>query len=325
MKRDIFLEDEVVKSARIRNVFGPVPSRRLGRSLGIDLVPSKACSYDCLYCQLGRTTRKTIERREYVPMTDILMEVEERLAAGATADYVTLSGSGEPTLHAECGDIIRTIKTLTHIPVAVLTNGSLLWDPAVREELSAADLVIPSLDAGDAEMFVRVNRPHPEIEFERMVEGLVAFSREYAGRIWLEVFLLDGITADEAEVRKIAGHAARIRTDKVQINTVSRPPAENAAKAPSSERLAELAKLFGPEAELVHGFSGTLDEHEFLIGKARILDLLSRRPHDLDEISSLLSLNPNEALKLLEGLLHEGMAASNLDERDVRQFFAKTL
>lgn len=310
---------------RIRNVFGPVPSRRLGRSLGVDLVPSKACSYDCIYCQLGRTTEKTVERREYVSMSDVLMEVEERLAAGAKADFITLSGSGEPTLHSDCGDIIRIIKTLTSIPVAVLTNGSLLWDSAVREELSAADLVIPSLDTGDAETFARVNRPHSAIDFDRMIDGLIAFGEEFTGRIWLEVFLLDGLTAIETEARKIAAHVARIRADKVQINTVSRPPAEGAAKAPPETRLEELAKLFDPAAEIVHGFSGALDEYEFLAGKARVLDLLARRPNSLDEISSVLSLNRNEALKLLEGLLHEGMIASKLDEHDVRQFFAKTL
>ncbi len=313
-----------MQSMRIRNVFGPIPSRRLGRSLGIDLVPSKTCSYDCVYCQLGRTTNKTIERRPFVPMSDILMEVEERLACGAKADHITLSGSGEPTLHSDCGDIIRTLKTLTRTPIAVLTNGSLLWDPAVREELAAADLVIPSLDAGDGETFARINRPHPSLNFDTMVEGLVTFSREFTGALWLEVFLVAKINDDEDQVRKMAAIAARMRTDRIQVNSVARPPAEENAKAPSPKVLADRAKLFDGNVELVPGFSGTMDEHEFMIGKARVLDLLDRRPHTLEEISSVLFLNPNETLKLLEGLLHEGMIVSTFED-DVRRFSCKTL
>ncbi len=304
---------------RVRNVFGPVPSRRLGRSLGVDLVPSKACSYDCIYCQLGHTTNKTIERREYVPMSDVLMELEERLAAGTHADYITLSGSGEPTLHSDIGDIIRTIKTITDIPVAVLTNGSLLWDPDVRRELSAADLVIPSLDAGDEEAFARVNRPHGSIAFEPMIEGLVSFGQEYAGEIWLEVLLLDGITATKQEATKIARQVEKIRADRVQIGTVSRPPANVAACATSPAVLTELAVLFGKTAEVIHGFSGTLEEHSFLAGKAGILDLVQGRPHTLDEISGVLAINRNETLKILEGMLNEGLLNSRI-RRGARYF-----
>ncbi|MBC8157964.1 MAG: radical SAM protein, partial [Alphaproteobacteria bacterium] len=264
---------------RIRNVFGPVPSRRLGRSLGIDLVPSKACSYDCIYCQLGQTTNKTVERREYVPMTDILMELEERLAVGADADYITLSGSGEPTLHSDIGDIIRTIRTMTDIPVAVLTNASLLGDADVRRDLAAADLVIPSLDAGDEEAFARVNQPHGSISYGAMIEGLSTFAREYKGQIWLEVLLLDGITATAQETGKIARQVKKIRTDRIQIGTVSRPPASDAALPPSAVLLEELAKLFEPTAEIIHGFSGTIEEHAYFAGKAGILDLVQGRPH----------------------------------------------
>jgi len=309
---------------RIRNVFGPVPSRRLGRSLGVDLVPVKACSYDCVYCQLGRTTTRTVKRRAYVPMTDVLVEVEERLAAGVAADFVTLSGSGEPTLHSDCGDIVRTVKTLTDIPVAVLTNGSLLWDAEVREELMAADLVIPSLDAGDAETFARVNRPHPAIAFERMVEGLVAFSREYKGRLWLEVFLLDGITANEEAARKIAGHVARMRTDRVQINTVSRPPAEEFAMAPPRDLLERLLPIFGPNAEVVAGFAGTLDEHGFMASRSRVLDKLQGGPQTLDDLSQTLGINRNEAVKLLESLLNEDLIQCKV-RQGVRYFLCRSL
>jgi len=151
-------------------VFGPVPSRRLGRSLGVDVVPLKTCTYDCIYCQLGRTTRKTTERREWVPLEDVISELAEKLSA--EPDYVTLSGSGEPTLYSRIGELIQRIKRLTDIPVAVLTNGSLLWDPGVRKDLLRADLVVPSLDAADAGMFRVVNRPHEDISFDQMLRGL---------------------------------------------------------------------------------------------------------------------------------------------------------
>ena len=177
-----------------RHVYGPVPSRRLGRSLGIDLVPFKTCTYDCVYCQLGRTTNKTIDRQEYVPIKDVLTELEQKLAAGDIPDYISLAGSGEPTLNLGIGRLIAEIKSLTDIPVAILTNGSLLWMPDVQDALMAADLVLPSLDAGDEHLFQYVNRPHEEISFERMVDGIATFTRRFPGEVWLEILLLWRVT-----------------------------------------------------------------------------------------------------------------------------------
>jgi wyosine [tRNA(Phe)-imidazoG37] synthetase (radical SAM superfamily) len=204
-------------------IYGPVPSRRLGRSLGIDLVPFKTCTYDCIYCQLGRTTNKTMERRSYVPIEDIIGELKIKLATGEHPHYITIAGSGEPTLHSEIGELIVRIKAMTKIPVTVLTNGSLLFMPEVRAALMQADLVIPSLDAGDETMFRYVNRPHPEISFDRMVNGLIDFTRDFPGDVWLEVLLLFGITGMADETRKIAAYAERIGPQRVQLNTVCRP------------------------------------------------------------------------------------------------------
>ena len=180
-------------------VYGPVPSRRLGRSLGVDLVPYKVCSYDCIYCQLGRTKNKTIERKPYIPGATILDQVRQKLQEGVSADYITVAGSGEPTLNSEIGRLIHDIKKHTEIPVAVLTNSSLLGDSRVREAIVEADVVLPSLDAYDQKAFEAINRPHPEIPFEAMVEGLMAFRKAYGGEIWLEVFVLDGINATETD------------------------------------------------------------------------------------------------------------------------------
>ncbi len=207
---------------RQHHIFGPVPSRRLGRSLGVDLVPFKTCTYDCIYCQLGRTTCKTHERKEWVPMDAVLEELKQKLATHP--DYITLSGSGEPTLCPRLGEIIERIKAMTSIPVAVLTNGSLLWLKEVRAAVALADVVMPSLDAGDDLLFQTVNRPHPEITFERLVSGLEQFRREFTGQYWLEVMLLAGHTALPAHVQKIAHWVQRIRPDRVQLNTATRPP-----------------------------------------------------------------------------------------------------
>ncbi len=178
-----------------RYVYGPVPSRRLGRSLGVDLVPFKVCTFDCVYCQLGRTTIKTLERKEYVSAADVLDEVKRKLAEEDNPNYITFAGSGEPTLNSRIGDLILRIKDLTDIQVAVLTNGSLLCTKEVQDDLMAADLVIPSLDAGDEQLFRYVNRPHENISFDRLVDGLVDFTRRFPGQVWLEILLLEGVTS----------------------------------------------------------------------------------------------------------------------------------
>lgn len=284
----------------MKYVFGPVPSRRLGRSLGVDLVPLKACTFDCIYCQLGRTTDKTIARRDGLSVAEVLEEVRQRLPS--RPDTITLSGSGEPTLSKHLGDVIKGIRSMTDIPVAVLTNGSLLWIPAVREALRSASIIIPSLDAGDAEMFEAVNRPHPDITFQRVVEGLVAMRQAFPGAYWLEVMLLAGHTAIEAEVSKIAGLVERIRPDRVQINTATRPPAEPYATAASDARLRRLARLIPGHVEIIaHRKIGPSDP-AVRDGAEEILDLLLRRPCTMDDIQSALQIRHSEASKHLEVL-----------------------
>ncbi|MCK4275198.1 MAG: radical SAM protein, partial [Phycisphaerae bacterium] len=225
-------------------IFGPVPSRRLGRSLGVDLVPFKTCTYDCVYCQLGRTTCKTVQRKEYVPLEDVLQELRSKLSS--QPDYITLSGSGEPTLYSKTGELIDRIKAMTNIPVAVLTNGSLLWQAEVRSQLMNADLVVPSLDAGDEAMFQAVNRPHEDITFERMLDGLIEFRREFQGQYWLEVMFLAGHNAIHSEAQNLAECVSLIKPDRVQLNTATRPPAEDYAVTVSQQRLSELAAMFDP-------------------------------------------------------------------------------
>ncbi|MEM2983557.1 MAG: radical SAM protein, partial [Candidatus Bathyarchaeia archaeon] len=236
-------------------IFGPVPSRRLGRSLGIDLVPFKTCPYDCIYCQLGRTTKKTVERMEYISTPLIMEEIDRRLKEPSGIDFITFSGSGEPTLHSGLGELISRVKKWTDIPVAVLTNGGLFFNPQVRKAVLDADLVIPSLDCGDEEMFQRINRPHPDISFQQMVEGLVYLREEFRGVIWLEVFLVKGINTLDNEVHKIASWSRKIRPDRIQLNTVERPPAEPFVKKPSDSELMSISRVFDGNVDIISSFS----------------------------------------------------------------------
>lgn len=285
-------------------VFGPVPSRRLGRSLGVDLVPLKTCTYDCIYCQLGRTTCKTAERKQWRPLEKILHDVKEKLQT--KPDYITLSGSGEPTLFTPLDALIDGIRSITDVPVAVLTNGSLLGDAAVRRELLKADLVVPSLDAGDEKTFQRVNRPHKNISFSRMLDGLAALRGEFKGRYWLEVFLLGGETSGEPQLANIRRAVERIRPDRVQLNTVSRPPAENYAAAMTRERLEEIAASFSPPAEVIAEFHAESAAETGRSGGDDVLLLLQRRPCQISDIVGGLRIHRLEVLKIIEHLVAAG-------------------
>lgn len=292
------------RTKRRLQVFGPVHSRRLGRSLGVDLVPFKTCSYDCIYCQLGRTTRRTLERREWVPMDSVLGDLKRALSC--SPDTITLGGSGEPTLHSRLGELIECIRSLTRTPVAVLTNGSLLWQEAVRAEVALADVVLPSLDAGDPEKFAFINRPHPDLHFDQVIEGLTAFRREFKGRYWLEVLLLNGYTAIEADVRKLAEWVRQIQPDRVQLNTVVRPPAEGFAMAMPREKLARFARLFAPPAEVIAGPQAPSGLAFGIPMTEAVISLLRRRPCTRDDVARGLGASRPGVLKLLEILCLRG-------------------
>jgi wyosine [tRNA(Phe)-imidazoG37] synthetase (radical SAM superfamily) len=282
-------------------VFGPVPSRRFGRSLGVDLVPYKTCPFDCIYCQLGRTTDKTVERRVWVPVADVLADVRARL--DSRPDYITLSGSGEPTLHAGIGEIIAGIKGMTSTPVAVLTNGALLADAAVRRALGRADVVAPSLDSPDATLFQYVNRPHSSLRFDEVVGGLLQLRGEYEGQIWLEVFLIAGVTAMENEVSRLAAIAEGLKPDRIHLNTASRPTAESYVDAVPLERMRRLAAIFGDRAAVIAAGGHTAPDLQMPAGLDEVMGLLARRPCTAAGIATGLGMHLNEALKYVgEGI-----------------------
>ncbi len=283
-------------------IFGPVASRRLGFSLGVDIIPFKTCSFDCIYCQLGETTDRIIQRGKFVACDKILEELSEKLKQQQKVDYITFSGSGEPTLNSDIGKLIRGVKKITSIPVAVLTNGSLLWQKEVRDELAAADLVIPSLDAASQKTFERINRPHPSLKIEKIIKGITEFSREFKGEIWLEIMFTKGINARAGEIEKIKEALAGMNLKKIQINTVARPPAVKEARPLTMEELNKIKETIGEKCEIIVEFkhkkqaSGREDAEE------QILNLLKRRPAGLEELSKVTGLHKNEVIKYLERL-----------------------
>ena len=288
-------------------IYGPVPSRRLGLSLGVDIIPPKVCTLDCVYCQVGRTTTKTAERGDFLDIEAVLAELREKLAAGAKANYVTVGGSGEPTLHSRLGDLIDGIRALTDIPVALLTNGTLLYRADVRGDCARADVVLPSLDAGDADVFAAVNRPTGDISIEKLVSGLVQFREEFRGQIWLEVFLIPGVNTDRDQIEKIKSLVARIRPDRVHLNTAVRPVAEKGVEAVPPERLAEIAGRIGANCEVVASAPvPSACDHHVERATADVLSMLKRRPCSISDICAGLGMTRNEAVKHVSLLQEAG-------------------
>jgi wyosine [tRNA(Phe)-imidazoG37] synthetase (radical SAM superfamily) len=295
----------------MKYVFGPVPSRRLGQSLGIDTIPLKTCNWNCVYCQLGRTMPLTNERREYVLDENILYEVEQILRSHVNGgiDWVTFVGSGEPTLHLYLGEIIRRVKTLTALPVAVITNGSLLYLPEVRQELSLADAVLPTLDAGTAELYRKINRPHPEATFERLVDGLVAFRKQYRGKLWVEVMLIKGLNDTLQALEDIAKVLQKVKPDGVHINLPTRPPAETWVQPTDEEGLMRAISIFGNIAEVVHPAEGSFDLGGYENVVDAIVSIITRHPMRQDELERALDRwSPEQVSEALADLKISGRA-----------------
>ncbi len=294
----------LVSKSSWEHLYGPVPSRRLGRSLGVDLVPYKTCSFDCIYCQLGRTTNKTVERQPYVDPAAILDELGQWLKQDGQADYITFSGLGEPTLNSGLAEMVTAAGEMTDIPIAILTNGSLLWQPEVRAACHAADLLVPSLDAGTPRAFARVNRPESSLDIAQIVEGLCQAQQECAADMWLEVMLVAGYNDSDEELAALHEAIDEIKPESVQINTVVRPPVEQYARAVSGETLQQAEQALGPRAQII----APLDAQSVMAedrqrSEQEVMALLQRRPCTLQDIAAGLGMHPNEAVKYVDALL----------------------
>lgn len=283
-------------------VFGPVPSRRLGLSLGVDTVPLKTCNWNCVYCQLGRSRPVVNKRREYYPCEQIISEVREALKSPGSGglDWITFVASGETTLHSGMGKLIRRIKSLTEIPVAVITNGSLLSRPEMRAELAAADAVFPSLDAGDEATYRLMNRAHPDLTFQRHLKGLAAFNAEYDGRFAVEVMLVGGFNDTERSLSDLTAALESVGPDEIHIVTPTRPPAECSVAPPDDATLRRALEMFGKAARIAPPPVGEFDSATGQSALDAVIDIIVRHPMAHAQVERMLErLDPDHSADLL--------------------------
>lgn len=299
-------------------LFGPVPSRRLGMSLGIDLVPHKVCSLNCIYCECGSTTRLTIERKEHVPYNEVIQELKQFLGNNPAPDYITFSGSGEPTLNSRIGDILKFIKrNYPGIPVAVLTNGTLLNNKQVRTEILDADLVLPSLDVASDLSFRRTNRPFHSLNIEDYINGLCEFRKEYHGKIWLEVLIIPGYNDSKQDLNLLKETFMKIQPESIQLNTLDRPGVVPGLKAAGKEELEQIANFWQldnveiiaavPELKEIKSFRDDIE--------SAILETIFRRPCTIDDLAKILGLHIDEINKYLDTLEADDKIESVQQER----------
>lgn len=295
----------------MKYVFGPVPSRRLGQSLGIDTIPLKTCNWNCVYCQLGRTKPLTNERKEYFPPEDILLEVKQALDAHKPGeiDWVTFVGSGEPILHSGIGFLIRRVKELTELPIAVITNGSLLYLPEVRQELVIADAVLPSLDAGTPGLYRRINRPHADITYDRLLGGLIDFRSVYQGKLWVEVMLVHGLNDTPEALWSLAEALRLVQPDAVHIVLPTRPPAETWVRPPDEESLMQATAILGNVAQVIHPAEGSFDLSGYDNPVEALIGIITRHPMRQEELERTLERwSPGRVRQVLAELEASGQA-----------------
>ena len=286
----------------MKYVYGPVPSRRLGKSLGIDPIPSKTCNFQCIYCQLGKTTNFTNIRKNYFPKKEIVANMKKAIKLNENNfDYITFVGSGEPTLYKDLKDLILRAKDLSKKPVCVITNGSLLYHKEVQNALLCADVVLPSLDAGDEKLFIKVNRPQPSIIFEKFIQGFIDFKKRFTGRFWIEVMLMKGINDTKGELLKIKEKLDLIKPDRIDINVPIRPPVEKWVEIPDKNIFSDLNVIFDnytninfPEEGVFSIYSNDFDKE--------VLSILERHPMRQDQIIESFSSSSFSKDKIISNL-----------------------
>jgi len=295
-------------------IYGPVPSRRLGFSLGVDIVPYKFCTLDCIYCQLGRTKHKRVKRKSFASCAGIIGEIREAVSSGKEIDFITFSGSGEPTLNSDIGGLIHEVRKITSIPVAVLTNGTLLYREDVQKDLMEAQVVIPSLDAVSQEMFRRINRPHYSLNIQSIMKGMKEFRSVYKGRLWLEVMLVKGFNDDRQELSQMKEALTRISPDKVYLNTVIRPPSERYAEPLSAAEMVSIKNYLDANCEVISEFHKKRSAGDKDI-RGSIIEMTKRRPLTVTDIAGVLGISEKNAESIIGTLKAEHTLAEKKHER----------
>jgi wyosine [tRNA(Phe)-imidazoG37] synthetase (radical SAM superfamily) len=293
----------------VRYIYGPVPSRRLGRSLGIDPIPSKTCNFQCIYCQLGRTTYFTNERQNYYPKDEIIAEIEEAVKLNENKfDYVTFVGSGEPTLYKDLKDLIQFVKDVLNKPICVITNGSLMYQKEVSDALMLSDVVLPSLDAGDELSFKRINRPHPALNYKDIIQGLIDFKKKFKGKFWIEIMLMKGINDSKEALSKIKNQLDLINPDRIDINVPIRPPTEKWVQIPNKNVISLLNAIFGDYNNINFPEIGKfgISSFDFEIELINIIERHPMRQEQIFETFISIDLNRDDIKQRLNNLKLEG-------------------
>ncbi|MFX1392972.1 MAG: radical SAM protein [Promethearchaeota archaeon] len=300
----------------MKYIYGPVPSRRLGRSLGIDPIPLKTCNYQCIYCQLGKTTYFTNKRRNYCPKQEIILEMKKAIKQNEEIiDYITFVGCGEPTLYKDLEELIIKVQEISNKPICVITNGALLYNSEVSKALNLVNIVLPSLDAGDEKLFIKINRPHPTIKYDKVIQGLIEFRKHFKGKFWIEIMIMKGINDSKEELSKIKEKIDDINPDRIDINVPIRPPVEKWVEIPHKSIISILNEIFGdyydinfPEKGIFGLYSSDFEEELFSIIKRhpmrqeQILETFSSNNFDKDKI--LLRLEKLESLKKIKKIIY---------------------
>ncbi|MBN1463434.1 MAG: radical SAM protein [Paludibacteraceae bacterium] len=301
-------------------LFGPVPSRRLGMSLGVDFVPKKVCSLDCVYCEVGKTTKLTLDRKEYVPFEKIKEELTHYFTNNPNPDYITFSGSGEPTLNMFIGEILQFIKqNKPNIPVAVLTNGTLFYDKSVRAAMLDADVVLPSLDAATEAVFKKINRPAKDLIFDKYIQGLIDFRKEFKGKIWLEIFILPNYNDTENELTELKNMILKIKPDSVQLNTLDRPGTVSNLQGASRDELQRIVHFLNLDnVEIIAASPERKNVQSYRTDKeTAIIETIARRPCTLNDLTKILGMHVNEINKYLDVLEADKIIETVTQERGV--------
>lgn len=293
-----------------KNIFGPVPSRRLGLSLGIDLVPSKVCSMNCVYCEVGRTNKLTVERKEYIDHEEIIHELNSYLSTSPELDYITFSGAGEPTLNNKIGKLIKFLKSdHPDYKLALLTNASLLTSEELRNQLLDLDLILPSLDAVSTNVFIEINRPHPKLKIDKIIEGLKNFNDDFQTEMWLEIFIVPGLNDADYELSLLKEKISEIKPDKVHLNSLDRPGTENWVRPLCKSDIDRLIAFFNPiNLEMIGKFKSTkhLDTIDLNVREI-IVSTLKRRPCTKEDLVEMTGMKINELNKYLEAIEKKGI------------------
>ena len=285
----------------MRYVFGPVFSRRLGLSLGIDIIPYKTCSYDCIYCEVGRTTCKSVDTDSFVDLNELFSEISIALRE-SDPEVLTFSGSGEPTLNHDLGEMIRRLKGMTEKKIAVLTNGSLLYKEEIREAVRAADILMPTLSTVYEKTFVKIHRPHRNLRVDRVIEGIRRCREEFRGEFQLEVMIVKGINDNEREIGALKKVVDEIGPDRIQLNTVVRPPPTDMDLRVEEERMEDIGKIFGQKAEIISYRGKRRGEAHISDLERKIVEMAKRRPIRVEDIEYLFN-GEEEIEDVLEGLI----------------------